>query len=91
MENLRAFMLVTTLQENGYDFICSPPDVETNGETSQEIISNGFYLGFKDEDQAKKAAVIVAGSNNIHSYELIENALSGEKEKESKAPGRRGG
>lgn len=84
MENLRAFMLVTTLQENGYDFICSPPDVETNGETSQEIISNGFYLGFKDEDQAKKAAVIVAGSNNIHSYELIENALSGEKEKESK-------
>ena len=80
MENLRAFMLVTTLQENGYDFICSPPDVETNGETSQEIISNGFYLGFKDEDQAKKAAVVVAGSNNIHSYELIENTPSEEKE-----------
>ncbi len=86
MENLRAFMLVTTIQENGYDFIYAPADVETDSSTTQEIIDHGFYLGFHDEEQAKKAAVIVAGSNNIHSYEVIENAPSAKDEpkKESK-------
>ncbi len=84
MENLRAFMLVTTLQESGYDFIYSPTGVENDSGTTQEIIDNGFYLGFKDEDQAKKAVVIVAGSNNIHSYELIENNSPQESDKEER-------
>ena len=82
MENLRAFMLITTLTESGYDFTWFPQNVETDSSTSQQIIDNGFYLGFKDEDQAQKASVIIAGSNNIHSYELLQNPVSADvKEK----------
>ncbi len=81
MENLRAFMLLATLRENGYDFTAFPENVETDSSTSQQIIANGFYIGFKDEEQAKKAEVIVAGSNNIHSYELIDNSSSVSEEK----------
>ncbi len=83
MENLRAFMLVTTLQENGYDFVYSPANIESDSSTAQEIIDNGFYLGFDNEESAKKAVVIVAGSNNIHSYELIENTVSDDSKKPS--------
>lgn len=83
MENLRAFMLITTLNESGYDFSYYPSDVETNSGSSQEIIENGFYIGFQDEDQANKASVIVAGSNNIHSYEIIHNKTESEEEKKT--------
>ncbi|HJD45369.1 MAG TPA: chemotaxis protein CheA [Candidatus Mediterraneibacter norfolkensis] len=79
MENLRAFMLVTTLNESGYDFSYYPSDVETNSASSQQIIENGFYIGFQDEESANKASVIVAGSNNIHSYEIIQNEAGSEE------------
>ncbi len=85
MENLRAFMLVTTLNESGYDFSYYPSDVETNSASSQQIIENGFYIGFQDEEQANKASVIVAGSNNIHSYEIIHNTVESEEEKKKEA------
>ncbi len=85
MENLRAFMLITALTETGYDFSFYPSDVETNSASSKQIVENGFYIGFSDEEQAKKAAVIVAGSNNIHSYEIIENAAASAEEKKEPA------
>ncbi len=85
MENLRAFMLVTTLNESGYDFSYYPSDVETNSASFQQIIENGFYIGFQDEEQANKASVIVAGSNNIHSYEIIHNTVESEEEKKKEA------
>ena len=59
MENLRAFMLLATLRENGYDFTAFPENVETDSSTSQQIIANGFYIGFKDEEQAKKAEALM--------------------------------
>ena len=85
MENLRAFMLVTTLNESGYDFSYYPSDVETNSASFQQIIENGLYIGFQDEEQANKASVIVAGSNNIHSYEIIHNTVESEEEKKKEA------
>lgn len=84
MENLRAFMLVTTLKESGYDFTYFPPNVETDSSTSQQIIDQGFYICFQDLEQAEKAAVIVAGSNNIHSYEVIEHKEQEHTEKAAK-------
>ena len=86
MENLRAFMLVTTLQESGYDFTYFPPNVETDSSTSQQIVDQGFYICFQDLEQAEKAAVIVAGSNNIHSYEVIEHKSQEQTKETAKEP-----
>lgn len=72
MENLRAFMLVTALKENGYDFTYSPQNIETDSSTSQSIINDGFFICFTSKEEAEKASLLIAGSNNVHSYELIE-------------------
>ena len=55
MENLRAFMLVTALKENGYTFTYSPQDIETDSGTSQSIINDGFFIGFSSKEEAEKA------------------------------------
>ncbi|MBC5689327.1 chemotaxis protein CheA [Mediterraneibacter sp. NSJ-55] len=81
MENLRAFMLVTALKENGYTFTYSPQDIETDSGTSQSIINDGFFIGFSSKEEAEKASLLIAGSNNVHSYELIE------KHEEEASPG----
>ncbi len=85
MENLRAFMLVNSLQEQEMDFSYYPKDIDTNSETAEQIIDSGFYLGFKTESDLEQAAKVVDGSQNIRSYEMMENPAAGnaeEKEQE---------
>lgn len=83
MENLRAFMLVSALEESGLTFVYSPQNVEKDSSSSQEIVANGFLLGFSTEDDAVQASKIVTASSNIHSYELFE-AQAGHTEETEK-------
>ncbi|MEF9999039.1 MAG: chemotaxis protein CheA [Lachnospiraceae bacterium] len=80
MENLRAFMLVTSMQEAELSFKFYPEDVETNPETCTSIIEDGFFLSFMDEDSLHTAVSIIKNLNNLHSYEVIENAKKATKE-----------
>ncbi|GLC80489.1 chemotaxis protein CheW [Lacrimispora brassicae] len=73
MENLRAFMLISTLKESGLEFSFYPEDVETNSQSSSSIIEKGFFLTFISRKDADIAISQINNLNNIRSYELIEN------------------
>lgn len=73
MENLRAFMLISTLKESGLEFGFYPTDVETNSQSSSSIIEKGFFLTFNSHKEADSAISQINNLNNIRSYELIEN------------------
>ncbi|MEG2814337.1 MAG: Hpt domain-containing protein, partial [Oscillospiraceae bacterium] len=59
MENLRAFMLTNSVKDAGVELTFYPPDVETNSETMDEIIHDGFYMMFKSEADLTKAIKVV--------------------------------
>lgn len=88
MENLRAVMVTSSLTDSiGENFSFYPEDVETNSDTSNYIIENGFYLFIKDESFVDTAIDVIKSSLNIDSYELIENpnkAINNEKHPEKK-------
>ena len=74
MENLRACMLVTALHDACPEFTFYPSDIETNSDSMHEIVDNGFYIGFANDDLVEKAIGIIKGQNNIQTYEVIANA-----------------
>ncbi|MFT4107907.1 MAG: chemotaxis protein CheA [Lacrimispora sp.] len=73
MENLRAFMLISSLKESGLEFSFYPSDVETNSLSCGTIIEKGFFLAFQSREEADSAISQINNLNNIRSYELIEN------------------
>lgn len=73
MENLRAFMLVTNLVSANVQFTFYPADVETNSDSSEYIIDNGFYLGLNDAESIDVVTAVLSEVGNIHTYEFIEN------------------
>lgn len=73
MENLRAFMLITTLKEAGLEFRFYPADVENNSDSSAAIVEKGFFLALEARKDAESAIGLINNLNNIRSYELIEN------------------
>lgn len=82
MENLRAFMLVTSLHETDVKFHFYPEDVETNPATSAAIIENGFCLSFDDEESLANGLRTVETAHNLCSYEVIEgDPVAAETEK----------
>lgn len=89
MENLRAFMLVTALNEEEMEFEFYPPDVETNPDTRQTIAEHGFILAFLTEERAQSAISTLKTASNILSYELIPGAREKETDvrKEEKQEG----
>ncbi len=73
MENLRAFMVVNSLQEEGLDFKFFPEDIETNADTSETITEQGLMLGFADMDTAEKAFTSLQSMGNISKLDLLIN------------------
>ena len=71
MESLRSFMLVTSVRDccADSDFIFTPDDVETNMESSETVIENGFYMMFRKAEDRTKAISIVNSSGSIKSYQ----------------------
>lgn len=79
MENLRAFMLISSLNDVNLVFTYYPEDVETNSATSEYIAENGLYIGFLYEAEAQSAIKIIQSVSSIRSYELIDNSSNCEK------------
>ncbi|MCI8808576.1 MAG: chemotaxis protein CheA [Oscillibacter sp.] len=71
MENLRAYMLVTSIQ--GFcaeaDFLYEPAGVEQDASTAEQIIDNGFLLEFKNAEDREKAIPTVRTSGSVRSYQ----------------------
>ena len=55
MEHLRAFMLINSLQETDMEFAYYPEEIDTNPDTDETIIDNGFYIAFKTEADLENA------------------------------------
>ena len=71
MENLRAFMLVTSVQ--GFcadtDFTYQPAGVDADPALSEVVIEHGFLLQFRSEEDRARAVPIVMTAGSVHSYE----------------------
>ncbi|MCI9119922.1 MAG: chemotaxis protein CheA [Oscillibacter sp.] len=71
MENLRAFMLVTSVQ--GFcaepDFVYEPAGVESDPSTAEQVIDNGFLLQFRKAEDRERAIPIVLTAGSVRSYQ----------------------
>ncbi len=76
MENLRAFMVITALQDVDLKFDFYPEDVETNSATIETIIENGFFVGFSSQEDVDKAVNIIKDQNSVETYTVIQNAAA---------------
>lgn len=71
MENLRAFLLINTIREECSFLEFYPADVETNPETSKEIIEHGFLITFSAEDNQDYILKQIETALNVQSYEVL--------------------
>ncbi len=73
MENLRAFLLINTIKDECSFLEFTPNDVETNAESSKEIIEHGFLITFEAHDGNNDYVLKqVESALNVQSYEVIE-------------------
>ena len=72
MENLRAYMIANSLKECELDFNYYPADMESNPDSCQTIVENGFFLTFSNRETAAQAEDIIKSQNHIRSYELLD-------------------
>lgn len=81
MENLRAFLLINTIREECSFLEFSPADVETNAESSKEIVEHGFLITFSANDDRDYILKQIETALNVQSYEIV----SGEEAKTAAA------
>lgn len=75
MENLRAFMLVTALNEADIEPTYEPQNVDTDPDTAAIITTKGFLMHFDSKEALQHAIDIVKGSSNIQTYEVLDNPV----------------
>ena len=85
MEHLRAFMTIAALEDVELDFKYYPEDVETNSDTIETIIENGFYIALSSQQDVERALNVIKEQNSIETYEVMENALLKQEKAEPKA------
>lgn len=71
MENLRAFMLVKTISDLGIDLTYIPDDIQSNSETIEQIVSDGFIMNFKSDGDMKKAVSAIEQFIYVKDYTFI--------------------
>lgn len=71
MENLRAFLLINTIREECSELEFYPADVETNAESSKEIVEHGFVISFSEKDDKDYILKLIETALNVQSYEII--------------------
>lgn len=71
MENLRAFLLINTIREECSFLEFSPADVETNAESSKEIVDHGFLITFSANDDRDYILKQIETALNVQSYEIV--------------------
>ena len=72
MENLRAFLLLNKVREEAQVLEFIPDDVESNQESSNIIIDNGFIMTFRAPDNSV-ILQLIEEAINVQSYEVISN------------------
>jgi len=72
MENLRAFLLLNKVREEAEVLEFTPDDVESNQESSNIIIDNGFIITFRAPDNTV-ILQLIEEAINVQSYEIISN------------------
>ena len=75
MENLRAFMIVSALQDSDLAFEFFPKDVETNPDTAESIVENGFFLALSSQKDVDSAISLLKEQASIETYEVISNMV----------------
>lgn len=71
MENMRAFMLLSQLQQECDSLDSIPRNPENNPAASAEIIKNGFMILFKPSHSVDEVLKSIESALNIKSYELL--------------------
>lgn len=86
MENLRAFLLINTIREECSFLEFYPEDVETNSESSKEIVEHGFLITFSSKDDREYILKQIETALNVQSYEIVTNAEAKPAEEKAEAP-----
>ena len=74
MENLRAFMLLTSVQEICPEACSEPADVDSHPESASIIAEHGFLITFPDETMRTRAVPVVTSVGYVRSYEMLDMA-----------------
>ena len=87
MENMRAFMLITQLQQVCDHVTSIPENPESHSETAEEIAKNGVILICKPSSATEEIGKVIESALNIKSYEILPNEEPAEavKEEETQA------
>jgi len=72
MENLRAFMLVKSIIDAGLEISFIPEDIQTNPETIDIIVNDGFIINFETIEDRNKALHFVEQFVYLKDYLLFE-------------------
>lgn len=84
MENLRAFMVVTSLRDMEIPFKCYPADVETNAETAEFIQEHGFYVCPDTKEHTEMAVNVIKEINSVGTFEVLEHKVPDSHEQDKK-------
>ena len=79
-------MIANSLKECELDFNYYPADMESNPDSCQTIVENGFFLTFSNRETAAQAEDIIKSQNHIRSYELLDMSVSPDTEPKQDAP-----
>lgn len=86
MENLRAFLLINTIRDDCSMLEYYPADVETNSESSKEIVDHGFLISFSNKDNTNHILKQIENALNVQSYEVLSTGEAAETENKETAP-----
>ena len=87
MENLRAFMLLTSIKDicSEEDFSYYPADVEHDASTAAQIVESGFRLSFAKASDRDNAIHVVTDMGFVRTYQAIDESAEEEQPEQEPA------
>ena len=87
MENLRAFMLVSSVRDlcSDGDFTYEPQGVDSDPSTADQIVESGFLLCFRNQSDRDAAIQAVTATGSVRSYQTMDMPDAQEKAAEPAA------
>ena len=87
MENLRAFMLVSSVRDlcSDGDFTYEPQGVDSDPSTADQIVESGFLLCFRNQSDRDAAIQAVTATGSVRSYQTMDMPDAQEKAAEPEA------
>ncbi len=79
MANLRAFMLTIDIQDVCSNFEFLPKDIETNPETANSVMRDGFYVFFASPDDMAKALPVIEHFTYTKNYSEISSPAAADR------------